>query len=162
MAGPKSGFRGRLFAAVHAEGAKRGFDHDGLRDLFHTNYGTRSLAQATDAQLLAVYRGWTGKTLKYMGKLPRRAEGQDLQIVSGADLSDLAQEFAVRGLGEEGKAAFIRRQLRGRDVIRTRRDFVRVMAGVRAMNRRDAGKRPTSYAEGGRGVGGEEKAEVTQ
>jgi hypothetical protein len=46
-------------------------------------------------------------------------------------------EFAKRNLGTESKRAFIRRQLRGRDVLRTRGDVVKVTAGIRAMNRRD-------------------------
>jgi hypothetical protein len=137
MAGPQVGYRGRLFQAVHAEASKRKMDHDALRDMCKANFGVHSMADVTDAQLLGIYRQWTGKTLKYRGRLPRREETPDAEMVSGADLADLDQEFAKRAISGDGRANFIRRQLRGRDIIRTRRDFVRVMSGIRAMNRRD-------------------------
>jgi hypothetical protein len=132
-----SGYRQRLFRAIHAEALKRGFDHDALHDLFARRFEVHSMSQAEDHQLLLVYKEWTGKTLKYAGKLPRRSEDPDTELVSGGDLADLAQEFAKRQMGTKGQSNFVRRQLRGRDVIRTRKDFVRVMAGIRAMNKRD-------------------------
>jgi hypothetical protein len=140
MPGPVSAYRGRLFKAVHAEAQKRKMDHDALRDMCRANYKVHSMSDMTDAQLLGVYRQWTGKTLVNRGKLPRKEEtGQEacLTIVSGEDLVMLDQEFAKRGISGDGRANFIRRQLRGRDIIRTRKDYVRVMGGVRAMNRRE-------------------------
>lgn len=137
MPGPKSGYRGRLFKAVHAEAEKRRMDHDALHDLVCSQFSVHSMSEATDPQLLGLYRQWTGKTLKYRGKLPQRNESSDLEMVSGEDLIGLDQEFAKRGITGDGRANFIRRQLRGRDQIRTRKDFVRVMGGIRAMNRRD-------------------------
>jgi hypothetical protein len=130
-----------LFHAVHAEARKRKLDHDALHDMCVRNYGVRSMSELSDAQLLAIYRSWTGKVLRSRGKLPARGEaaksGAAAEMVSAEDLAMLDQEWAKRGLGVDGRAAFVRRQLRGRDVIRTRRDWVRVMGGIRQMNRRD-------------------------
>jgi hypothetical protein len=124
---------------VHAEAVKRGLDHDALHDLARERYGVHSMSELTDEQLLAIYRGWTGKGLKRAGTLPKRGElaGKGDEIVSAGDLEDLAREFGARGLGADGQRNFVRRQLRGRETIRSRKDFVRVMGGLRAMNRRD-------------------------
>lgn len=138
MAGPNSGYRARLFKALHAEGVKRGLDHDGLHDMVRARCGAQSMSDASDTQLLGIYTEWTHKTLKYRGKLPRRKESPDTEMVSAVDLEDLDQEFAVAGMDAERRAGFIRRQLRGRAVVQTRRDYVRVMGGLRAMRRRTA------------------------
>jgi hypothetical protein len=153
--GPKSGYRARLFRALHVEGVKRGLDHQALHAMFASSFGLRTMADATDAQLLGVYRQWTGKTLKYRGQLPRRNESPDAEMVSRADIEDLDQEFAKRGLAGNGRAEFIRRQLRGRDLIRTRKDYTRVMGGLRAMNRRDNYGRPNGERDSDDGGGGE-------
>jgi hypothetical protein len=129
-----------LFHAVHAEAAKRKMEHSDLHDMCARNYGVHSMSEMTDAQLLEIYRGWTGRVLKYRGKLPTRGEAASTsssEMVSGEDLLALDQECAKRGLSAEGRSNFVRRQLRGRDIIRTRRDLVRVLAGIRAMNRRE-------------------------
>jgi len=139
--GPKSGFRTRLFRAVHVEGAKRGLDHDGLRAMALEHFGVHSMADLKDEQLVAMYKGWTGKGLKRTAKLPRAGEAAAAgaaQMVSADELEAFEMECAKRGWGVETKRNFVRRQLGGRDVIRTRRDFARVFAGVRAMNRREA------------------------
>lgn len=141
MPGLNSGRRSRLFRAVHAEAAKRGMDHDQLRDLCRASYLIHSMADMSDADLLALYKGWTGKTLRTKrAALPKKGEAaasnQD-QMISGAELEALEAEFAKRGMGREAKSNFIRRQIGGRDTIRTRRDFARVFHGVRAMNRRE-------------------------
>ena len=139
MPGPQKGYRNRLFRGIHAEALKRGMDHDALHDMVAQRFSVHSMSEASDAQLEAVYRGWTGKSLKRVGKLPQRGElaKQAEEMVSPADLELLAQEFAARGLGIDGQRNFVRRQLRGREEIRTRKDVVRVMGGLRAMNRRD-------------------------
>jgi hypothetical protein len=138
MPGLQSGFRGRIFKAVHAEALRRKIDHDALHDLCTERFGVHSMSDVTDGQLLSLYREWTGKTLRNRSKLPSRGwEGDGIEMVSGEELIALAQEFAKRQLGPEGQRNFIRRQLRGRDEMRTRKDFVRVLGGIRAMNRRD-------------------------
>lgn len=139
MAGLKSGYRARLFKAVHAEAAKRQLDHDALHDLCVSRFNVHSMGEVTDAQLLFLYREWTGKTLKTRAEKPRRGTaGEDrLRMVSGEELVALSQEFATAQMGIESQAAFVRRQLRGRDQIRTRGDFARVYNGLHAMNRRN-------------------------
>jgi hypothetical protein len=137
--GKVAGYRQRLYRAVHAEAKKRGYDHDALHDLCQERFGARSMSLVTDQELLSIYFGWTGKGLKRLGKLPSRGElnTKGREMVAAEDLVTLDAEFAKRGLGAEGKQNFIRRQLGGRDVIRTRRDMVQVLAGIRAMNRRE-------------------------
>ena len=139
MPGPTKGYRNRLFSAVHAEAVKRGLDHDALHDLFAERYGVHSMSEMTEEQLLATYRAWTGKGLRGVGKPLKRGElaAKGDEMVSPGDLEMLAQEFAKRGLGADGQRNFVRRQLRGREAIRSRKDLVRVMGGLRAMNRRE-------------------------
>jgi hypothetical protein len=106
------------------------------------NFGAHSMADLTDADLVKIYKGWTGRGFKRAGKLPRRGEGQQggaAVMITGDELMALDAAFAERGIGQEGRSNFIRRQLQGRDVIRTRRDFARVFGGLRAMSRRGAG-----------------------
>jgi hypothetical protein len=98
------------------------------------------MADATDAQMLGIYRQWTGHPLKGRGTKPQRGEargGVVTKIVSGEDLILLDAEFAKRSLSGHGRTAFVRRQLGGRETIRTRQDFARVYSGLSAMNRRD-------------------------
>lgn len=138
MAGTKSGYRNRLFHALHAEAKKRHMDHDALHDMICKSFSVHSMSQATDAQLLGIYRQWTGKTLKRRAHLgdPGWQEKPD-GLVSGEELIALDQAFALRGLGAEGRANFVRRQLKGRDQIKSRRDCIRVLHAIRAMNERD-------------------------
>src|SRR5882762_6235393 len=107
------------------------------------------MSKLEDNHLLSIYRGWTGKTLKTGGKLPRRGETAKLELASPLDLELVDQEFANRGLGEAQQAAFLRRQLRGRTEIRTRADAVRVLGGLRAMNRRERNDERPKRSNGG-------------
>jgi hypothetical protein len=113
-------------------------DHDALRDMCRERYKVHSMGELSDGQLEAVYRGWTGHALKRKSALPPRgyANTTEVAMVSGEDLETLARAFAARGWGKETQAVFIRRQLGGREQIRTRKDFWKVFSGVRAMNRR--------------------------
>lgn len=137
--GKRSGFRTRVFRALHAEARKRGVDHDGLHEIALLRHGVRSMSDMTDEQLLGLYRAWTGKTLRRRAELPRRGKDPvaDLRMVSGEEMIALDQEFAKRGWGPETKQNFVRRQLKGRESIRSYRDWKRVFNGVRAMNRRE-------------------------
>lgn len=131
--------RATLFRALHAEALKRGLDHAALSDVCKTRFGVQSMAGASDEQLLSLYKGWTGKSLRRTGPLPKRGyahrRGAE-EMISAEDIQTLANAFALRGWGPETQANFVRRQL-GRDQIRTRRDFWRVFNGLRAMNRRE-------------------------
>ena len=149
MANLDAKFRAKLFRAVHAEALKRGIDHDGLHNLCRERSGSRSMSEMSNGDLEGLYHEWTNKKLKRVAKLPRKGEAAaaaEVQIVSGDELVELGREFAKRGIGEQGRGDFIARQLRGRREIRTRRDWVKVFAAVRAMNRRDA----KTKAEGAR------------
>jgi uncharacterized membrane protein YgcG len=138
MSGVKAGYRQRLFKAVHAEAVKRRMDHDALHDMCAASYGVHSMSELTDSQLLAIYRLWTGKTLKRRAALADPDwKAQPDGLVSGEEINAIAQEFAKRGLGLDGQRNFVRRQLGGREAIRTRKDYIRVMHGLRAMNLRD-------------------------
>ncbi len=132
----------RLLRAVHAEGKKRGLDHDGLRDVCRLTFGVGSMKELGEEELKALYHDWTGRGLRRRTELPRRGKGEGSTtlavMASGEDLETLAAAFAARGWGKETQRQFIRRQLSGREVIRRRGDFWRVFSGVRAMNRRDA------------------------
>lgn len=133
--------RARLMGGIHAEGLKRGFDHDGLRGVCRVKFGVESMAALNEVQLAGWYRDWTGKSLKRGGgKLPGKGYGKagELELVSGDDLAALGNEFARRGWGPETQANFIRRQLGSRHQIRTRRDWWKVFAAVRAMNKRES------------------------
>ncbi len=146
--GEKRAFRARLFRAIHAEGIKRGIDHDALRDMCRTNFGVHSLSEMTDDNLYKLYRSWTNRGLKRRkheagpGCQPvDKHEGfrvlDKLQMVASEDLVILAQEFALAGMSEDSQKGFIRRQLRGRDIIRTRGDWGKVINGLRAINKRE-------------------------
>jgi hypothetical protein len=153
MAGPRAGYKARLMRAVHAEARRRGMSHDELRDMCHATYGIHSLSEMTDNNLFEIYHGWTGKTLRRRCNLPARGEAAksrpgEVRLVSEDELCELAQEFAKRGLDEAQREAFIRRQLEGRPVVRTRREFCAVVAGVRAMNRRGGGGPGAGQATG--------------
>jgi len=137
--GPEAGFKNRLMRAIHAEGTKRGLDHDGLRQIARDSYGVKSMAELTGEQLFGWYHGWTGKALRSRTKV-RPWGGGEGQMVAAEQLIELAQEFAKRGWGPQTQENFIRRQLKGRDTIHTVHDWRRVLRGVRAMNRRDAEK----------------------
>lgn len=136
---PENAKRARLFRAVHAEAARRKIDHDALHDICRNRFGVTSMGDLTEGQLESIYRSWTGHGLRTR-PLPKRGyvrAGGPEEMVSAEDLETLARAFARRNWGSEAQATFIRRQLRGRDQIRTRRDFARVFGGVRAMNRRE-------------------------
>ena len=140
MPGKQAGYRNRLFRAVHAEAAKRGLDHDALHAMAKKTYGAHSMSALTDAQLLAIYRGWTGHPLRRKSELARPGwQEEPPAMVSGEEIVTLDQEFAKRGLGDAGRRNFVRRQLRGRDQVRTRSDYIKVLHGLRAWNARAAG-----------------------
>lgn len=132
-----------VMRALHSEGAKRGLDHEGLREMCRGRFGVASMGELDLAQAATLYKDLTGTEFllhtRPKVKLPARGYGKDgeAQIVSGGELELLERAFAKRGWGPATKLEFVRRQLHGRDQIRTRADFQRVFRGVQAMNRRD-------------------------
>lgn len=135
--GKEKAFRAKVFRALHAEALKRGIDHDGLREIFRT----RSLSEVPTQTLVAQMRGW-GKGMR-ASALPRKGYGKkaeaagEIEMVSGEDLVLLGDAFQRRGWTHEQQRNFIRRQLGGREIVKTRGEFHKVFSGVRAMNRRD-------------------------
>jgi hypothetical protein len=132
--------RARLMRALHAEGSKRGLDHDGIRDICHLKFNVDSMGALNEGQLKTLFRDWTGRNFtRRKTALPKRgyAKSGELEMVSAEDLETLERAFSARQWGPETKRAFIRRQLDGREEIRTKADFHRVFSGARAMNRRD-------------------------
>ena len=113
--------------------------HEELRDAL----GARSMADLSTDDLQKFYRGWSNHNLRQprarRSELPRRGYGKQgqLEMVSAEDLETLAAAFSRRGWGDDTRRNFIRRQLSGRQEIRTRADFHKVFSGVRAMNRRE-------------------------
>jgi len=135
--------RARLFRAIHAAGIKRGLDHEALRDVCRERFGAESMKTLSINDLQQLYKGFEGRFLAVKKRkkkpLPKRgtAKTHDLEIVSPDHLETLARAFAMRGWGKSTQREFVRRQLGGREQIRTTRDFQRVFRGVQAMNRRD-------------------------
>ena len=121
---------------MHAEGLKRGLDHDGLRGCFPECH---SLSVVKTEDLARVLQGWTGRTVRRKTPLPRKGYGTkgEIELISGDDLNTLGEAFQRREMGVDAQRNFIRRQLGGRESIRTRADFHKVFSGIRAMNRRD-------------------------
>ncbi|MEN6601768.1 MAG: hypothetical protein ABFD86_05075 [Bryobacteraceae bacterium] len=135
---PANAKRAKLFRAVHAEAARRKIDHDALHDICRHRFGVSSMGDLSEGQLESIYRSWTGHGIRTR-PLPRRGYGRsaEAEMVSAEDLETLGRAFARRNWGDEAQRTFIRRQLHGRDQIRTKRDFWKVFSGVRAMNRRE-------------------------
>ena len=126
--------RAKLLRAIHAEGRKRGMDHDALRDMFKVP----SLSNVPVDELERRLKGWTGKGLRRKTPLPRRGYGSSTFVeLAGLDeFTTLANAFAIAQMNGEAQKTFISRQLRGRDTVRTVSDFHKVFSGLRAMNRR--------------------------
>lgn len=103
-------------------------------------FGVHSLSAVDADALVGMLRGWKLRVPRKT-QLPRAGDQalqpETPQMVSGEDLESLGRAFAQRGWGPDTQKTFIRRQLGGREVVRTVRDFQRVFSGVRAMNRRD-------------------------
>lgn len=132
--------RAMYFRALHAEAQKRGIDHDALHDICVKRYAVHTMGELTEHQLGELYAAWTGKGLRRRTAMPTKGDARPSlseEMVSGDDLNSLALAFSQRGWGAETQRNFIRRQLHGREQIRTKRDFWKVFSGVRAMNRRE-------------------------
>jgi hypothetical protein len=112
------------------------------------------MSDLDEGQLKTLYRTWTGRNFngRRSTPLPKRGYGKqgELDMVTAEDIETLGRAFATRNWGPETQRTFIRRQLGGREQIRTRKDFHRVFSGVRAMNRRSKDN-PTHSVAGGDG-----------
>lgn len=127
--------RAKLLRAIHAEGRKRGMDHDALRDMFKVP----SLSKVSIDEMERTLKGWTGKGVRRSKPLPRAGYGKSstlTELVGLEDFTTLANAFAIAQMDSKAQKAFISRQLCGRDTVRTVADFHRVFSGLRAINRR--------------------------
>ncbi len=141
--------RVNILRALHAEGKKRGFDHGMLREIAGQRFGVSSMSALSEDQLNGWYREWTGRVFRpkrrpIRNKAQRHAAGtagrKDAtskveHLVSGDDLALLGQFAARLGWGKETLAKFTRRQLGGRDQIRTVADLNKVLWPMKRMLR---------------------------
>ena len=133
--------RVNILRALHAEGKKRGLDHGGLREIASQRFGVSSVSALTEDQMKTLYRDWTGQVFHskrhaIRNKARRHAAGtagrKDApskveHLVSGDDLEMLGSYAARLGWGTETLGKFIRRQLGGRETIRTVADLNKVL-----------------------------------
>lgn len=133
--GKEKAYRSRLFKALHAEGKKRGFDHEALRELFNCH----SLSAVATEDLQKCLLSWGKKmrrtALPRKGYVAKAKQSGQIELIGGKDLTLLGDAFQKRGWTDAQQRNFIRRQT-GHETIRTRADFHKVFSGVRAMNRR--------------------------
>lgn len=133
--------RKKAMQALHAEGRKRGFDHQALRELAGVE-SLKSLKRAQIVELTNRLRGGEGvgdrKARRRRGLATRKA-----QSVGGViELVDAKAIEIIRGLAEalgwsnERLEKFTARQLNGRTEIRTIGDANAVIRGMRAIYRR--------------------------
>jgi len=116
----------KVIRALHAEGVKRGLDHDGLHDVCKSRFGLDSMAELNLQQAKALFRDLTGADFaRPRVTLPKRGYGRRgvLEMVTPAHMEVLGRAFSERGWGPETRRAFIARQLQGREEIRTVADF---------------------------------------
>lgn len=136
--------RVRVLGALHSEGAKRGLSHIDLRECA----GCESLAALSDEQLLAAFEALTGKRFRVWhpgirSKERRQAAGTAghkgtketvAHLVSPDDMRMLYDAaYSKLGWDHERLRGFIRRQLGGRDQIRTLADFNKVWWPLKRM-----------------------------
>lgn len=130
--------------ALHAEGRKRGLDHDALRAMA----GVESLSEVAYPQLMRLtdrLRGGPGiKSVE--GRQRRGLATRKNQAVRGVvELVDGKSIEIIRGLAEalgwddERLRIFTKRQLRGWTAIRTIGDANSVIRGMRAIYQRNKG-----------------------
>ena len=139
-----------LLRALHAEGRKRGLGHDALHDLAVEHFGVDSLSRLTHPQARGLFKRVAGRQFhakrhrirsverrKAAGTEGRKGLKQNVTtMISPADCA-LLYEIAYGKLGwaEQTLKRFIRRQLRGRDQIRTMGDLNAVLWPVKRMAR---------------------------
>ena len=142
VAARNSGYRNRLFGAVHAEAAKRGMDHRALHDLVRERFGLHSMSDITAEQLHELYRAWTKKTLRRKVALPKPGDRMRdaSKLVSAEEMIELEQEFSRRGMTGEERRGFVRRQLGGKEEVHTRGGWAAVLFGLREWRKREERK----------------------
>ena len=145
--------RTQILRALHAVGAKRRLGHEEIRAISRERFGVGSMGDLEVDQVRALYGqvvGWEFRS-KHPGIRDRRRRkaagtaGRDngqggrakiVHVVRPEDV-ELLHQFAHGRLGWTEKAlkGFIRRQLRGRQQIRTLADLNAVLWAVKRMVR---------------------------
>ena len=146
----------KLLRAVHAEAAKKDLDHHALHAQAVECFGVDSIAVLTEQQLRDLFRGVAGRP--YRAKHPgvrgnerRQAAGMAgrKKAPGGADVDEKVVHLATTadvqlcydaayaiGWDRERLMSFIRRQLGGRETIRTLAECNKVLWPLKAMGRR--------------------------
>ena len=145
----------KLLRAVHAEAAKRDLDHDALHAQAVERFGVDSIAVLTEQQLRELFRGLAGRP--YRAKHPgvrgnerRQAAGtagrnkgqaadggkEVVHLATTADVQLCYDAAYAIGWDQERLISFIRRQLKGKEQIRTLAECNKVLWPLKAMGRR--------------------------
>ena len=142
--------RSTLLRALHAEGRKHRLDHDALHDLAAEHFGSASLSTLDATQLGSLFQRISGRDFrlkqdKLRSRALRKAAGTEgrkdgnpkLQTLVSPDQVEMLYQVAYGKLGwsQATLKTFIRRQLKGRDQIRTVGDLNRILWPVKRIAR---------------------------
>ena len=140
----------RVMGALHAEAAKRGLSHQDLSERAGKRYGFASMADLDDGQLRDLFLDLTGRVFhpKHPGmrnRQRRKAAGtagrknainKVVEMAATVDVEMVYQLAYGLGWTQETIKTFIRRQLGGRDQLRTMADINKVLWGLKAIAKR--------------------------
>ena len=140
----------RVMGALHAEGLKRGLSHQDLSEMAGQRYGVASMAALDDGQLRDLFLDLTGRLFhpKHPGMRNRqrrqaagtagRKDGNPklVEMAATADVEMVYQIGYSLGWTRQTIQTFIRRQLGGREQLRTMAEVNKVLWGLKAIARR--------------------------
>ncbi len=143
--------RAKLVRALHAEARKRGWGHADLHDEAAERFGAASISALSDEQIKDWFLAMTGRMFraKHSGiadKRRRQAAGTagrktaaaktNVVHLASADDVELLYQVAYKiGWDKQRLKGFIRRQLKGRETIRTLADLNKVLWPLKRMAR---------------------------
>ena len=142
--------RTKVMGALHAEAAKRDLSHQDLSEMAGKRYGVGSMSDLNEGKLRDLFRDLTGKPFraKHPGmrnRQHRQAAGTagrknaNHKVVEMADATDVEMVYQLAyalGWTLQTIKTFIRRQLGGRDQLRTMADVNKVLWGLKAIAKR--------------------------
>ena len=158
MSKPKT----KVMGALHAEALKRRLSHQDLSDMADRRYGVASMAALDDGQLRGLFLDLTGRLFhpKHPGMHDRqrrqaagtagRKDGNPklVEMAATADVEMVYQLGYSLGWTRQTIQTFIRRQLGGREQLRTMADVNKVLWGLKAIARRkQSGAEPNVAAK---------------
>ena len=140
----------KVMGALHAEAAKLGLSHQDLSEMAGQRYGVASMAALDDGQLRDLFLDLTGRVFhpKHPGMQNRQrrkaagtagrkdASNKVVEMAATVDVEMVYQLGYALGWTQQTIKTFIRRQLRGRDQLRTMADVNKVLWGLRAIAKR--------------------------